>query len=114
MISIPRRGYLLLSLFPFSERLLVGRDMRRTLALWAQLSYVTSSAYVLLKLFKTSVLAKEPKYYKYTIKKREFQIQIIHVYLDCDLQPIISKPKHYYFYISITFRLIDDYIIFTM
>ena len=48
MISIPRRGYLLLCLFPFSERLLVGRDMRRTLALWAQLSYVTSSAYVLL------------------------------------------------------------------
>ena len=114
MISIPRRGYLLLCLSPFSERLLVGRDMRRTLALWAQLSYVTSSAYVLLKLFKTSVLAKEPKYYKYTNKKREFQIQIIHVYLDCDLQPIISKPKHYCFYISITFRLIDDYIIFTM
>ena len=105
---------MLLCLSPFSERLLVGRDMRRTLALWAQLSYITSSAYVLLKLFKTSVPAKESKYYKYTNKNREFQIQIIHVYLDCDLPPITSKPKRYRFYISITFRLIDDYTIFTM
>ena len=112
---IPPKGYAAIRLL----LLLIERDFwsarhTATLALWAQLSYVTSSAYVLLKLFKTSVPAKEPKYYKYTNKKREFQIQIIHVCLDCDLQPIISKPKHYYFYISITFRLIDDYIIFTM
>ena len=52
--------------------------MRRTLALWAQLSYVTSSAHVMLKLFKTSVRVKNRSKANIQIKneKNKFNLYI--------------------------------------